>query len=169
MVQLTLVASKILEVQDSVAKNCGYPYLDPVDNIEMLEYHIDAVPCENVGNQVVVQFGAQLSVRRDTNKQIVMFIGQDEAIFKEFSFLSKMWTGPKGERPLLPKDEGAGVMISSFICRKYGLIHELDQQMLHSINEIRRETRYADEEAAMEVYGSSLKPLFLTGKSPFLT
>jgi hypothetical protein len=167
-VQLTLVASKILEEQDLVAKNCGYPYLDPDDNIEMLEYHIDAVPCESVGDQVG-PFGAHLSVRRDTNKRIVMFIGQDEAIFKQFSFLSKMWTGPKGERPLLPKDEGAGVMISSFICREYGLIHKLDQQMLHSINEIRQGARYADEEAAMEVYGSSLKPLLLTGKSPFLT
>ncbi|KAI2508385.1 hypothetical protein MHU86_6059 [Fragilaria crotonensis] len=80
-----------------------------------------------------------------------------------------MWTGPKGERPLLPKDEGAGVMISSFICREYGLIQELDQNTLDSVNEIRQGTRYADEEAAMEVLGSSLKPLLLAGKSPFLT
>ncbi|KAI2509143.1 hypothetical protein MHU86_5262 [Fragilaria crotonensis] len=158
-VQLTLVASKILEEQDLVTRNCGYAYLDPVTNIEMLEYHIDAVPFENVGDQVG-PFGAQLSVRRDTNKRTVMFIGQDEAIFKQFSFLSKMWTGPKGERPLLPKDEGAGVMISSFICREYDLIHELDQQLLHSVNEIRQGSRYADEEAAMEVHGSSLKPFF---------
>jgi hypothetical protein len=80
-----------------------------------------------------------------------------------------MWTGPKGERPLLPKDEGAGVMISSFICREYGLIQELDQCTLDSVNEIRQGTRYADKEAAMEVFGSSLKPLLSAGKSPFLT
>ncbi len=64
-------------------------------------------------------------MRRDIDKPIVMFIGQDEAIFKQFMFLSRMWTGPKRERPLLPtKDEGAGVMISSFIGREYGLIQE---------------------------------------------
>ncbi len=49
-----------------------------------------------------------------------MFIRQDEAIVMQFSFLSKMWTGPKGERPLLLNDkQGVGVMISSFIGREY--------------------------------------------------
>ena len=43
-----------------------------------------------------------------------MIVGQDEAaIFKQLLLNSKMWTGPIGKRPLvLPKDEGAGVMIS---------------------------------------------------------
>ncbi len=105
-------------------------------------------------------FGAHSSIRRDTTKPIVNFVGQDKAIFKQFLVsLSKMWTGPKYERPLLPKDEGAGVMISSFICREYGLIQELDPCTLDSVNEIRQGTRYADEEAAIEVLGSSLKPL----------
>jgi hypothetical protein len=89
-VQLTLVASKILEEQDLVAKNCGYPYLYAVNNIEMLEYQNDAVPCKNVGDQLG-PFGAhQLSVRRDTNKRIVMFIGQDGAFFKQLLFLTKI-------------------------------------------------------------------------------
>ena len=93
-----------------------------------------------------------------------MFIGQDEAIFKQFSFHSKLWTGPKGERPLLPKeDEGAGVMILSFISREHGLIQELNDDTIHRINEIRQGARYADEGAAMKVYGSSLKPLLSTG------
>ncbi|KAI2490954.1 hypothetical protein MHU86_23613 [Fragilaria crotonensis] len=167
-VQLTRAASEMLEAQDLIAKNCAYVYVDPINNVEMMEYHIDAVPSENVAN-IVGPFGAQLSVRRDARKPIVMFIGQDEAIFKQFSFLSKKWTGPKGERPLLPKDEGVGVMISSFICREYGLIQSLDQTVLDSVNEIRQGARYADEEAAMEVFGSSLKPLLSSSKSPFLT
>ena len=167
-IQLSLVASKVLEAQDLVAKNCGYRYVDPIDNVEMVEYHVDAIPSDKLGN-LVGPFGAQLSVRRDINKPIVMFIGQDEAIFKQFSFLSKMWTGPKGERPLLPKDEGAGVMISSFIGREYGLLQELDQRTLDLANKRRLGARYADEEAAMEVYGSSLKPQLSVGKSPFLT
>ena len=106
-IQLTLVASKELETQGLLAKNCGYQYIDPVDNIEKVECHVDAIPNNILAGIAVGSFGAHLSVRRDVNKPIVVFIGQDEAIFKQFSFLSKMWTGPKGERPLLPKDEGA--------------------------------------------------------------
>ena len=57
---------------------------------------------------------------------VVVFIGQDEAIFKQLLLPSKMWTRPGGERPLLPKDEGSGLMIrSSLICIEYGLIREL--------------------------------------------
>ena len=60
-------------------------------------------------------------------------------------------------------------MILSFISREHGLIQEWNDDTLHRINEIRQGARYADEEAAMEVHGSSLKPLLSTGKSPFLT
>jgi hypothetical protein len=62
-----------------------------------------------------------------------------------------MWTGPpKGERPLLPKDEGAGVMISSFIGREYDLMQDLDQHTLNSVTTIQHGARYhADKEAAM--------------------
>ena len=171
-VQVSLLASKELEAQDIVAKNCGYQYVCPVNDTEMVEYHVDAIPSDTrIDNQILAleAYGGNLSVRRDSNKPIVMYIGQDEAIFKQFSFLSKMWTGPKGERALLPKDEGAGVMISSFISREHGLIQELDEDTVHRINEIRQGAIYADEEAAMEVYGSSLKPLISTAKSPFLT
>ena len=128
----------------------------------MVEYHVDAIPSDTrIDNQILALglYGGNLSVRRDSNKPIVMYIGQDEAIFKPFLFLSKMWTGPKGEQALLREDEGAGVMISSFISRDRGLIQELDEDTVHGINEIRQGARYADKEAAMEVYGSLLKPL----------
>ena len=72
-----------------------------------------------------------------------------------------MWTGPKGERALLPKDEGAGVMISSFVSREHGLIQEWNDDTLHRINEIRQGARYADEEAAMKVYGFHSSHYFL--------
>ena len=105
----------------------------------MVEYHVDvSSKFENV------DFGGQLRVRRQHDEPIVMFIGQDEAIFKQFLFLSKMWIGPIGERPLLPKDEGAGVMISSFICREYGLIQHLDDATLEQVNTNREGTRYSD-------------------------
>ena len=168
-IQLSLVASKALEAQDKVAKDIGFPYVDPIENIDMVEYHVDDLPIDTVADLELGPFGAHLSVRRDANLPVVMFIGQDEAIYKQFLFLSKMWTGPKGERALLPKDEGTGVMISAFINREYGLIKELDQHTLDLVNERRYGTRYADEEAAMDVYGSSLKPQLSKDKSPFLT
>jgi hypothetical protein len=170
--QVSLVASKELEAQDLVPKHCGYRYTCPVNNTEMVEYHVDTIRSgSRIDNHPLAlgPYGGNVSIRRDPNKPIVMFIGQDEAIFKQFSFLCKMWVGPNGERSLLPKDEGAGVMISSFISREHGLIQAIDADTIHSINETRQGARYADEEAAMEVYGSSLKPLLSTSKSPFLT
>ena len=77
-----------------------------------------------------------------------------------------MWAGPSGERPLLPKDEGSGLMISSLICREHGLIRELDINLLTQVNHSRLHSKYADEEAAIEVYGSALKKDLK--KSPFL-
>jgi hypothetical protein len=59
----------MLEAQDLVAKNCGYLYVDPINNVEMMEYHIDAVPSENVGS-IVGPYGAQLSVKRGASKPI---------------------------------------------------------------------------------------------------
>jgi hypothetical protein len=41
----------------------------------MVEYHVDAIPRDTCGGLVVGPFGAQLSVRREINKPIVMFIG----------------------------------------------------------------------------------------------
>ena len=70
---------------------------------------------------------------------------------------------------LLPKDEGVGVMISSFLDSEYGLIQKLDQHTLDLVNERRYGERYPDEEAAMYVYFSSLKLQRSVDKSPFLT
>ena len=78
----------------------------------------------------MLPFGGNLSVRKPIDARTVISVGQDEAIFKQFTFLTKMWVGPHGERPLLPKDEGAGTMISAFICRKYGLIREVPPEIL---------------------------------------
>ena len=77
-----------------------------------------------------------------------------------------MWTGPSGERPLLPKDEGSGLIVSSLIFREHGLIRELDINLLTQVNHSRLHSKYADEEAAIEVYVSALKKDLK--KSPFL-
>ena len=80
----------------------------------------------------MLPFGGNLSVRKPTGSKTVIFVGQDEAIFKQFLFLTKIWVGPSGERPLLPKDEGTGTMISTFICREHGLVREISAKTLAS-------------------------------------
>ena len=62
----------------------------------------------------IFQWEAIEVCEKKNDEQSVMIVGQDEAaIFKQLLLNSKMWTGPIGKRPLvLPKDEGAGVMIS---------------------------------------------------------
>ena len=94
--------------------------IDDSNGVEiMVEVHVDSLPQNMLPH---LPLGGNLSVLRQPNHPIVVFVGRDEAIFKQFLFLSKMWTGPNGERPLLPKDKGAGIMISLFITQEYGLI-----------------------------------------------
>ena len=113
--------------------------------------------------------GGNFSVRRDANQPMVMMFGQDEAIFKMYLFNPKMWKGPNGQRPLLPKDEGLGIMLSAFVCREYGLIHEITDDLLQRVNATRAGKKYYDEEAAKEVYGDATKPEIKSDNLPFLT
>jgi hypothetical protein len=49
-----------------------------------------------------------------------MILGQDECIFKQYYLASKSWSAPDRTCALLPKDDGQGVMVSSFVCRELG-------------------------------------------------
>ena len=61
-------------------------------------------------------------MKKNLESRPVMFIGQDEATYIQFLFLSKMWVGLKGVRPLLPRYEGTGSMISAFVCCEHGIL-----------------------------------------------
>jgi hypothetical protein len=150
-VHFTAEKSKLLESQGLVVKNTGFHYSDH-EGISMVEYH-----AENFDTSPDLPMGGNCSVRKKNDEQTVMIVGQDEAIFKQFLLNSKMWTGPNGERPLLPKDEGSGVMISSFITREHGLIREIDDYILTTVNSNRLGASYADEEAAIDVHGTKKK------------
>jgi hypothetical protein len=89
----------------------------------VVEYHVDTL--YNFDQQChLLSFGGNLSAHSKPigSKTVLIFVGQDEALFKQFLFLTKMWLGPCGEHQLLPKDEGTGTMISPFICQEHGLI-----------------------------------------------
>lgn len=94
--QITLVESNELELKGSITtKNSGFNYV--ADNgIEMVEYHVDA-SYEFDQRLHLLPFGGNLSVRKPIGFKTVIFVGQDEAILKQFLFLTKMWVGPSGE------------------------------------------------------------------------
>ena len=64
---------------------------------------------------------------------------------------------PDGTKQLLPKDDGQGVMISSFVARELGYRFQPSQLELEEINKKRKCRKYSDEEAAIEKNGTSLK------------
>jgi len=69
-----------------------------VNNIKMRQYHIDTHP-------IFSTFSPKLSIH-NTNPKPFMIIGQDESVFKQYSFGSKCWIGEHGEMKLLPKSDG---------------------------------------------------------------
>ena len=68
---------------------------------------------------------------------MVIKIGHDEAIIKQFTLLKKAWYGPNGETALVPKDEGMGIMISAMMSREFGWGFELTPEQLAKVNEKR--------------------------------
>ena len=164
--QMTLDESNKLLLEGSVIANCGYNYVAD-DGTDMVEYHIDTSYAFQ-DRLTLLPFGGSLSVRKPIGSNTVIYVGQDEAIFKQFLFLTKMWVGPSGERPLLPKDEGTGTMISTFICREHGLIREISPEVLSEVSLKRAGQQYADQEAAIEILGSPDKKPLTLDRSPFL-
>ena len=79
-------------------------------------------------------------------------IGQDESIFKQYLLTIKQWHLP--DRSCAPnlKEEGQGVMLSSFVSRdfEYGFI--LTPSQFDQINNYRMGKTYLDEEAAIFVH-----------------
>mmetsp|Transcript_26808 Transcript_26808/g.33053 ORF Transcript_26808/g.33053 Transcript_26808/m.33053 type:complete len:391 (+) Transcript_26808:1059-2231(+) len=105
-----------------INENIGYTYKKIQDDgtvLTLVEYHVDDHPlfldrCANL------QFGGNLSVRFPKGQKPLFIFGQDECIFKQYSFTKKAWILPDGTRPLIPKDEGMGIMLSSFTSREFG-------------------------------------------------
>jgi hypothetical protein len=133
----------------------------------LVELHVDdhyifQDECNNL------PYGGHLSVRKPPTSRPLILIGQDESIFKQYCLRSHSWVAPDGTRGLLPKDEGQGVMVSSFVSREFGYGMEITPADLHKINR-RRERRghncYLDEEAAQLKHGTTKKSMLTS--SPF--
>jgi hypothetical protein len=93
-------------------------------------------------------------------------MGQDECIVKQYLVTAKGWLGPEGEKPITPKDEGAGVMISAMQSREFGYGMELSAEQLSRVNQARPGQKYKDEQAAIRKRATANKqPLTV---SPFV-
>ena len=89
-----------------------------------------------------------------------IIIGQDESVFKQYSFGQRTWFGPNGKTELFPKNKGYSQMISAFVSRSFGVGLKLTEEELLRVNERRRSEKwgqYVETKAAIEVYGSTKK------------
>jgi hypothetical protein len=126
----------------------GYNYTTD-KGIAMVEHHIDNAP-KFQKDQSELQIGGSLSVRKPINEKPLIIFGQDECIYKQYKFSESAWCLPDGCFPLIPKDEGHGVMISTFVSREFGFGMTLSQDQLDLVNGTRVGKAYIDEESAIK-------------------
>ena len=140
--------------QGEIDASVGYHYTQ--NGIEMVEFHVDdhilfQSKCD------VLPYGGNLSVRKPPNTKPLMLLGQDECIFKQYLFTAGYWMLPDGTKQLVPKDEGQGIMLSSFTCRELGYGMQLSKDVIDAVNLRRRGKKYSDVEAANARLGSATK------------
>ena len=148
--------SNILKIFLEELSSHGYSYIDDT-GVSMVEHHVDDHPSFHERmNQI--PFGGKLSVRLNDGERPLIIFGQDESIFKQYLMKSKAWTCPDGETQMVPKDEGAGIMISAFVSRDFGYGYpELTTDQLKQVNDNRKNKNYQDEEAAKQINGDARK------------
>ena len=120
-----------------------------------------------MGNEL--PFGGNVSVRFPVGKKIIFSFGHDECIFNKNSFSAKCWVGCNGEIPLVPKDDGTGVMISALQSREFGFgFRTLTNEELKKVNDVRKGEVYEDVNAALKLFGTAKKSSLTESDNPFV-
>lgn len=129
------------------------------DNDEdMLEFHVDKHDrLQEIANEKYGAFGGRVSVRKKEGDKPAIIFGQDEAIFNAHLSRTHQWVDPNGRRAIMPKTNGAGIMISAFQSRELGWGIPITEDQLSEINAARANQEYFDKEAAMAVNGHTKK------------
>ena len=152
--------------KDNIQKTDEYRYVDDSTKLTMYEFHVDVHECLKQ-YLTCCQFGGNLSIRKKKEEKPIINFGQDECIYKQYQFNNKQWYLPDGTSQLLPKDEGQGIMYSSFVSRDFGYGMEMSQELLDKTNVMRIDKSYSDIEAAMNVFHGEKIKKKLT-QSPFV-
>ena len=95
-----------------------------------------------------------------------MILGHDDAIMKYCLVTMGTWTPPDRSKPLIPKDEGMGLMFSAFTCRDLGFGCIIPEDVLARVNIKRQNTKYSDTMATKLANGKAEKHPIKT--SPFI-
>ena len=101
------------------------------------------------------EYGGNLSIHKDPKSKIILSFGHDEAIFNMMAFTSRCWSGTHGEQPIVPKDNGTGIMYSCFQSREFGFgYRKLSNDDIQQINNCCRGANrfYLDQNAACRTY-----------------
>ena len=147
---IQLPVTKVLEMRSKgeTFKANGHQYKDPTSGIDYIEHHVDDNPLLPTMLSTSCNLGGNLSVRKRSDEKPVLLLGQDESIFKQYQINNKSWTLPDGTTDLVPKSDGAGIMLSSFTSREFGYGMKITPQQLRRINEVRKGKYYSDSDSA---------------------
>jgi hypothetical protein len=165
-IQIELTEKQKLEEQEGINMPHGHHYIDSRTKLKMVELHVNDHHSFQGKMNTTTTYGGNLIIHLPEGRKPLVYFGQDEAIMKQYCFTSKSWTAPTGQKAIIPKDDGMGVMISAFVSREFGFGLQLSQQQLQKVNEVRHATKYSNEEAAKDIRGENFKdPL---DNSPFV-
>jgi hypothetical protein len=98
--------NKAESIQSSLLANdklmvTGHKYNDLVNDTECIEFCVDDHDCmQEFANEMYGAYDGNLSVRRPVDSKPLLIIGQEESIFNQFSFGSKQWVAPSGQRSI---------------------------------------------------------------------
>jgi hypothetical protein len=126
-IQIKLTEKQKLEEQEGIKMPHGHHYIDLTTQLKMIELHVDDHHSFQDTMNTTTTFGGNLIVRFPEVRKPLICFGQDEAIMKQYCCTSKSWTAPTGQKAIIPKDEGMGVMISAFVSREFGFGLTLSQ------------------------------------------
>jgi len=130
----------------------GHHYTNS-NNLPMVEFHEEYIFSLNLSFETV----SSMSVRVKEGTVPLEIVGQDECVFMQYLLGGRNWVGSNGERPLLPKSEGDGKMVSAFQSRMLGFGRPMTPGELDAVNLSRYGKEYWDTEAALEVHKQTLK------------
>ena len=160
---ITAIEKAQMVKEGKLDEKLGYNHV--LNGIDMVEYHVDdhvefQTACNNL------PYGGNLSVRKPPHLKPLFILGQDECIFKQYLFNKGLWMSPDGKKQLIPKDEGQGLMLSSFCCHELGYGFTLSKEELDKVNKNRIGKKYSDETTAKLKNGTPFKSKLT--ESPFV-